>query len=155
MEVTDMSDLGGVLSVIAAYPVHILTFFGCILLLILVLPKRKRKHKHLSISSESSAKKIDFTQNEKQLLAEKINENRMRNIEKSSAIDENSNFMIFAAVILILLSLAFIVGAIIPDYRKYFFALIPLYIIGVILLKLYKYLVKIWSRKRYYQSNKT
>lgn len=155
MEETEMSDLDGVLSVIAAYPVHILTFAGCILLLVLVLPKRKRQHKYLSISPASSAKKAELSKDEKQQLAEKINENRMRNIQKSAAIDENANFMIFATIILILLSLAFIVGAIIPDYRKYLFALIPLYIVGVILLKLYKYLVKIWSRKGNYQSNKT
>ena len=141
-----MSDLNGVFAVFAAYPVHILTFAGCILLLVLVLPKRKRQHKHLAISPESSAKKADFSKEEKQKLAEKINENRMRVIQKSAAIDENSNFMVFATIILILLSFAFIVGAIIPDYRIYFFALIPLYITGVILLKFYKYLVQIWNR---------
>ena len=66
-----MSDLQGVLEVIAAYPVHILTFLGCILLLVLVWPKRKRKHKHLSVSTKSTAEKKEFTQTEKHLLADK------------------------------------------------------------------------------------
>lgn len=114
-----MNDLQGVLEVIAAYPVHILTFVGCILLLVLVWPKRKRQRKHLSISPESSAKKAEFTQSEKQLLAEKINQNRMSSLKKSSAITENSNFMIFGTIILIALTLLFIVGMIIMKFQKY------------------------------------
>ena len=114
-----MNDLQGVLELIAAYPVHILTFVGCILLLVLVLPKRRRKHKHLSISPESSAKKTEFTQSEKHLLAEKINENRMSSLKKSSAVTENSNFMIFGTIILIALTLLFIVGMILMKFQKY------------------------------------
>lgn len=149
-----MNDLQGVLEVILAYPVHIMTFAGCILLFVLVLPKRKRKRKHLSISPESSAKKTEFTQSEKQLLAEKINENRMNSLKKSAAIHENSNYMIFATIILIMLSLAFIVGAIIPEYRKFFFVFILLFIIGVILMKIRRYLLNLWNRRRHYQPNK-
>lgn len=145
-----MADLPGVLSVIAAYPVHILTFLGCILLLVLVWPKRKRQHKHFQVSTKSTAEKKEFTQTEKHALAEKINESRIRNLKKSSAIDENTNYMIFATIILIMLSLAFIVGAIIPEFRKFFFAFILLFIIGVILIKIHKYLLNLWNRKKHY-----
>ena len=150
-----MSDLSGVLEVMAAYPVHIMTFAGCILLLWLVLPRKKRRHKNLVISPKSVAEKKEFTQNEKLILAEKIKESRRRNIQKSSAIDENSNYMIFATIILILLSLAFILGGIIPEYQIFFFTFILLFIIGVILMKIRKHLVRIWSRKKYCKNNKT
>ena len=114
-----MNDLQGVLEVIAAYPVHILTFFGCILLLILVIPKRKRQTKHLSISPESAAKKAEFTQSEKHLLAEKINESRMSNLKKTSTISVNSKFMIFGTIILISLTILFVLGMILLKFQKY------------------------------------
>lgn len=114
-----MADLYGVLELISTYPVHILTFVGCILLLVLVLPKRKRLREHLSISPESAAKKTVFTQSEKNLLAEKINENRMSSLKKSSTVTENSNFMIFGTIILIALTLLFILGMIMMKFQKY------------------------------------
>lgn len=114
-----MNDLYGVLTVIAAYPVHILTFVGCILLLVLVLPKRMRKGKHFSISPESSAKKTEFTQSEKHLLAEKINENRMSNLKKTSTSSENAKFMIFGAIVLIGLTILFVLGMILLKFQKY------------------------------------
>lgn len=114
-----MNDLDGVLSVIAAYPVHILTFFGTILLLILVIPKRKRLIKHLSISPESAAKKAEFTQSEKHLLAEKINESRMSNLKKTSATSENSKFMIFGTIILIALVIIFVLGMFLLKFQQY------------------------------------
>jgi hypothetical protein len=45
-----MYDLKGVIAVIVAYPVHIMSFVGSILLLGLVLPRRRRQRKQLLIS---------------------------------------------------------------------------------------------------------
>lgn len=116
-----MNDLQGVLEVIAAYPVHILTFLGCILLLVLVIPKRKRRREreHMSVSPQSSAKKTELTQSERHLLVEKINQNRISSLKKSSAVNENSKLMIVATIILIALTLLFIVGMFIMKFQKY------------------------------------
>ncbi len=143
-----MADLYGVLELISTYPVHIMTFVGCLLLLGLVLPKRKRRYKHLSISPKTTAEKREFTQQEKHLIVEKINENRMNNLKKTSAIDENSNYMIYATIILIALSILFFVGILVADVRKHFLILLFLFIIGVILMKLRKYIINLWHRKK-------
>lgn len=143
-----MADLSGVLSLIAAYPVHIVTFLGCLLLLKLVIPKRKRHHKHISVSSESTAKKTALTQDEKRRLAEKINENRWGYRKRHAEMDENNNFMIFATIILIGLSLLFMFGLIKQQFQKYFLALILLFIVGVILMKVYKYFMIYRKRKK-------
>ncbi len=114
-----MYDLHGVLQLLVAYPVHILTFLGCILLLVLVWPKHRKKGNYTSISSESTAKKQDLTQSEKHQLVEKINENRMSGIKKSAAIGQDSKFMVFTTVVLIVLTLIFIVGMIMMKFHKY------------------------------------
>ncbi len=143
-----MSDLYGVASLISVYPVHLVTFLGCILLLTLVTPKRKRRRKHFSISSESNARKKSFTQEEKQLIAEKINENRMSYIKRHAEIDENSTYMIFASITLIGLSLLFMFGLIREQFQKYFLVLLLLFVIGVLLMKLYKFLILYWKRRK-------
>ncbi|MCY4401845.1 MAG: hypothetical protein OXD54_04640 [Candidatus Poribacteria bacterium] len=107
-----MNDLYGVLTVIGAYPVHILTFFGCILLLILVIPKRKRRHKLLSIFPDSVAKSVEYTVNEKHLLAEKINESRSNNLKKSLAGSMSSKGMLFSTLGFIVLTILFVLGMI-------------------------------------------
>lgn len=144
-----MSDLYGVISLIAVYPVHLVTFLGCILLLALVIPKRRRRRKHSYISSDSTAKKKSLTQEEKRLIAEKINENRMSYLKKKQAeIDENNTFMIFATIILIGLSLSFMFGLIRPQFQKYFLALLLLFVIGVVSMKIYKYFMIYWNRRK-------
>ncbi len=112
-----MNDLNGVFTVIAAYPVHILTFFGCILLLILVIPKRKRQHKQLSISPDSVAKSAEYTENEKHLLAEKINENRSNNLNKSFAGSMSKIGMLFSTLGLIVLTVLFVLGMILLKFQ--------------------------------------
>ena len=114
-----MYDLHGILQLLVAYPVHIFTFLGCILLLVLVWPKHRKKGKYTPISSESTAKKQDLTQSEKHQLVEKINENRMSGIKKSAAIGQDSKFMVFTTVVLIVLTLIFIVGMIMMKFHKY------------------------------------
>ena len=113
-----MNDLYGVLTVIGAYPVHILTFFGCILLLILVLPKRKRQHQQLSISPDSVAKSAEYTQNEKHLLAAKINESRSNNLKKSFAGSMSSKGMLFSTLGLIILTVLFVLGMILLKFQN-------------------------------------
>ncbi|MCG9127337.1 hypothetical protein JT359_07005 [Candidatus Poribacteria bacterium] len=114
-----MYDLDGLLTVIAAYPVHILTFLGCILLLTLVWPKYRKKRKYTPIPSESTAIKQDLTQSEKQQLVDKINENRMSGIKKSAAIGQDTKFMVFITGVLIVLTVIFIVGMIMMKFQKY------------------------------------
>lgn len=114
-----MYDLQGVLELLVAYPVHILTFLGCILLLVLVWPKHRKKGKYTPISSESTAKKQDLTQSEKHQLVDKINENRMSGLKKSAAIGQDSKFMVFTTIVLIVLTLIFIVGMIMMKFHKY------------------------------------
>lgn len=143
-----MSDLIGVLSLITVYPVHLVTFLGCILLLALVIPKPRRRRKYMSISSDSNAKKKSLTSDEKRLLAEKINENRMSYLKRHAEIDENNNYMIFATIILIGLSLMFMFGLIKEQFQKYFFALLLIFLIGVILMKFYKYFMIYWKRRK-------
>lgn len=143
-----MADLYGIMALIAVYPVHLVTFLGCILLLALVIPKRKRQRKYFTISSESTLKKKSLTQEEKRLLAEKINENRIGYRKRHSEIDENNTYMIFAAIILIGLSLMFMFGLIREQFQKYFFALLFLFVIGVILMKFYKYFMIYWKRRK-------
>ena len=113
-----MYDLEGVLTVLAAFPVHILTFLGCILLLRLVWPKHREKRKYTPISSESTAKKQNLTQSEKHQLVDKINENRMSGLKKSAAIGQVSKFMVFITVVLIVLTLIYI-GMIMMKFHKY------------------------------------
>ncbi len=113
-----MSDLYGVLEVISAYPVHIMMFVGCILLLVLVLPKRKRQPKHLPISPESSIKKTLFPQSEEHLITEKISENKMSSLKQNSSFTKLSKFMLLVPIILMALQLLFVIGMIIMTFQK-------------------------------------
>ena len=80
-----MYDLKGVIELIAAYPVHIMTFVGCILLFGLVLPKRRKQHKQSLISTEPLTEKKGLTQSEKELLTGKIRDSGTTNLKKSFA----------------------------------------------------------------------
>ena len=82
-----MYDLKGVIEVIVAYPVHIMSFVGCVLLLGLVLPKRRRDRKQMSLFAETPTDKRPgtLTQDEKRQLAERIQHNTTDNLKKSFA----------------------------------------------------------------------
>lgn len=112
-----MYDLHGVSQLLLAYPVHLLTFLGCILLLVLVWPKRKRKGKHIPISSESVAKMKEFTKNEKDLLVGKINENRMSGLRKSTVIGQNFKFMVFVTIVLSALAFIYLAVTFIDGFK--------------------------------------
>ncbi|RKU18525.1 hypothetical protein C6503_09460 [Candidatus Poribacteria bacterium] len=88
-----MSDLRGVMEVIMAYPVHIMTFVGCVLLFFLVLPRRKRRRNLLSTLTEQPSERKVLTQHEKSLLAGKIQDSRAENLKKSFTVRVSSRYM--------------------------------------------------------------
>lgn len=98
-----MYDLKGTIEVIMAYPVHIMSFVGSILLLGLVLPKRRRQHKQLQASTEPLFGKKALTQREKALLTEKIRDNSTESLKKSFAGKANPVYVTLAMIGLVLL----------------------------------------------------
>lgn len=103
-----MFELKGIITVIAAYPVHIMSFVGSVLLLGLVLPRRKRRHKHLLATNEPAMKKKGLTQDEKEFLAGKIQSNGIVNLKKSFAGKANPVYTTLAMVSLVILFFIFV-----------------------------------------------
>ncbi len=103
-----MFDLKGVITVIAAYPVHIMSFVGCVLLLGLVLPRRKRRHKQLLSSNEPPTEKRRLTQSEKELLAGKIQSSGITNLKKSFAGKANPIYTTLTMISVVLLFFVFV-----------------------------------------------
>lgn len=98
-----MYDLKGVIEVIAAYPVHIMSVVGSILLLGLVLPRRRRQRKHPLISAEPLVEKKGLTQSEKAFLTEKIRDNSTETLKKSFAGKANPVYVTLVMIGLVLL----------------------------------------------------
>lgn len=98
-----MYDLKGVIEVIMAYPVHIMSFVGSILLLGLVLPRRRRQQKQPRVSTGHLFGKKELTQREKALLTEKIRDNSTESLKKSFAGKANPIYVTLAMIGLILL----------------------------------------------------
>jgi membrane associated rhomboid family serine protease len=96
-----MYDLKGVIAVIVAYPVHIMSFVGSILLFGLVLPRRRRQRKQLLISTEPLTEKKGFTQSEKAFLTGKIRDNSTASLKKSFAGKANPVYITLTAIGLI------------------------------------------------------
>ena len=103
-----MWDIKGVIEVIAAYPVHIMSFVGAVLLLGLVLPRRKKQYKQLLTSDEPLREKKGLTQSEKELLAGKIQSNGIVNLKKSFAGKANPVHTTLAMIGLVLLFFTFV-----------------------------------------------
>lgn len=106
-----MFDLKGVIEVIAAYPVHIMSFVGCILLLGLVLPRRKKQHKQLWVSNEPPVQKRALTQDEKALLTGKIQSTGTANLKKSFAGKANPVYTSLVMIGLVLLFFVWVLWA--------------------------------------------
>ena len=104
----EMWDLKGVIEVIAAYPVHIMSFVGSVLLLGLVLPRRKIRYKQLLASNEPATEKRGLTQGEKVLLTGKIQNSGIANLKKSFAGKANPIYTTLAMIGLVLLFFIFI-----------------------------------------------
>ena len=93
-----MYDLKGVIAVIVAYPVHIMSFVGSILLLGLVLPRRRGQRKQLLISTEPLTEKKGLTQSEKAFLTGKIRDNSTASLKKSFAGKANPVYVTLATI---------------------------------------------------------
>ena len=104
-----MYDLKGVIEVILAYPVHIMSFVGTILLLGLVLPRRRRERKQPLISTVPLIEKKGLTQSEKILLTEKIRDNSTESLKKSFAGKANPVYVTLGMIGLILLFFAWVI----------------------------------------------
>ena len=102
-----MYDLKGVIEVIVAYPVHIMSFVGSILLLGLVLPRRRRQHKQPLISTEPLFEKKGLTQSEKAALTGKIRDSGTESLKKSFAGKANP---VYVTLVMIGLILIFFLG---------------------------------------------
>ena len=98
-----MYDLKGVIEVIMAYPVHIMSFVGSILLLGLVLPRRRRQQKQPQASTEPLFGKKGLTQHEKVLLTEKIRDNSTESLKRSFAGKANPVYVTLVMIGLVLL----------------------------------------------------
>ena len=102
-----MYDLEGVIAVIVAYPVHIMSFVGSILLLGLVLPRRRRQRKQPLISTEPLFEKKGLTQSEKAVLTGKIRDSGTESLKKSFAGKASP---VYVTLVMIGLILIFFLG---------------------------------------------
>lgn len=98
-----MYDLKGVIEVILAYPVHIMSFVGCILLFGLVLPRRRRQHKQPLVSTLPPVEKKGLTQHEKELLTGKIQDGGTENLKKSFVGKANPVYTTLITISLVIL----------------------------------------------------
>ena len=96
--------MDGFFVVLQAYPVHIMTVVGSVMLFILILPKRKRRRNPLSAATESRTEKRKLTADEKQALAEKIRNAGTENLKKSFAGEDNTVAMVLATIALLILT---------------------------------------------------
>ena len=78
---------------------------GCVLIFRLLHRKWKNQRTPHITSAALSSEKKGFTQPQKQILAQKIQETRSSNLKKSFAGEDNSNYMILATVGLIVIAL--------------------------------------------------
>lgn len=80
-----MWDIDGVIAVLGAYPVHIMSFVGTIMLVALVIPKRRRWRNLFSNATEPHTEKRKLTQSEKETLSQKIQSAHTKKLKKSFA----------------------------------------------------------------------
>ncbi len=96
----------------------ILPLLGCLLLFRLVWPRWKARRSLPTPSGEPTPKKSGFTQHEKRVLAEKIQESKQENRKKGFAAKGNMGFII-STIVLILITIFFVILAIKMEFRKY------------------------------------
>ena len=78
-----MFDLQAFVGIIAAYPVHIMTLVGCVLLFFLVLPRRKRRYKPSLKLNPAAVNRKELTPDEKKILAQKVREGGIETLKTS------------------------------------------------------------------------
>jgi hypothetical protein len=92
---------------------------GCVLIFRLLHRKWKNQRTPHITSAALSSEKKGFTQHQKQILAQKIQETRSSNLKKSFAGEDNSNYMILATVGLIVIALLWLLHAISKGFKPY------------------------------------
>ena len=91
-------ELRAIIGLIAVYPVHIMTFVGCVLLFWHVLPRRKRRRNLLSTLTGLPSERKVLTQQEKSLLVGKIRDSRTENLKKSFTARASTRYMKYMSV---------------------------------------------------------
>lgn len=92
---------------------------GCVIVFRILYRKWKNRIYNRTPSDVLPIQKKNMTDYDKRILADKINQSRRDNIKKSSAVTENSNFMIFGTIVLIVLTLLFVIAMILMKFEKY------------------------------------
>ena len=86
-------ELGAIIGLITMYPVHIMTFVGCVLLFFQVLPRRKRRRNVLAPVTQTPSERRVLTQHEKSFLTAKIRDSGTENLQKSFTARVSSRSM--------------------------------------------------------------
>ena len=92
---------------------------GCVLIFRFLYKKWKNQRTFHTTSAALSSEKKGFTQHQKQVLAQKIQETRVDNLKKSFAGEDNSNYMILATIGLIVIALLWLLHAISKGFKPY------------------------------------
>ena len=92
---------------------------GCVLIFRFLHKKWKNRQTLHVASAVPSSKKKGFTQHQKQVLSQKIQETRTSNLKKSFAGEDNSIYMILATIGLIVIVLLWLLQAISKGFKPY------------------------------------
>lgn len=92
---------------------------GCVLIFRFLHRKWKSQQTPRATPALLPSKKKGFTQHQKQMLSQKIQETRISNLKKSFAGEDNSNYMILATIGLIVIALLWLLHAISKGFDPY------------------------------------
>ena len=92
---------------------------GCVLIFRFLHRKWKSQQTPHATSAVLPSKKKGFTQHQKRMLSQKIQETRISNLKKSFAGEDNSNYMILATIGLIVIALLWMLHAISKGFDPY------------------------------------
>ncbi|MDE0553664.1 MAG: hypothetical protein OXI24_05585 [Candidatus Poribacteria bacterium] len=92
---------------------------GCVLIFRFLYRRWKNRQPSHTPSAVLLSKNKGFTQHQKRVLAQKIQETRTSNLKKSFAGADNSNYMILATIGLIVVALLWLLHAISKGFAPY------------------------------------
>ena len=92
---------------------------GCVLIFRFLYRKWKSQRTPYTTSAVLPSERKNFTEHQKQILAQKIREIRTSNLKKSFAGEDNSNYMILATIGLIVVVLLWLLHAISKGFKPY------------------------------------
>ncbi len=92
---------------------------GCVLIFRLLHKKWKSRQTSHVASAVPPSEKKGFTQHQKRILSQKIQETRTNNLKKSFAGEDNSTYMILATIGLIVIALLWLLHAISQGFKPY------------------------------------